>query len=302
MITDLKDYVKPYCTIQELLELLSSRGLIIDDAERAAAFLSTVNYYRFSGYVLLFLEKGSRTRYRSDVCFGDIIDVYQFDKRLRDIFFEALEAIELTFRTQFAREFSRTYSSLAYLNPTHYEDARLLNTSLRIAESEIANTPNRFIEHLRSSYKQIPIWALVEIMSFGWLVKLYSNLKRNVQRVIANDYGIKGDILHSYMRHASVLRNTCAHHGRLFDNRTYGFKPLKEWRGQESVRTNSIFCQAALLYRLMRPTANAVFDREDWKNRIVCLFDSLPEKFGCLDYRTYASIPYDCGASWHWVK
>ncbi len=302
MSTELKDYVKPYRSISELLGILSNRGLAIDDVPRAEDFLSSVNYYRFSGYVLPFLEKGSRTQYQRGVCFGDIIDIYKFDQKLRDVFFEALEAIELTFRTQFAREFSRAYSSLAYLDPAHYVDARLLDASLRIARNDISNTPNRFIEHLRSTYRDIPIWALVEIMSFGWLVKLYSNLGRNEQRVVANDYEIRGDILHSYLRHASVLRNICAHHGRLFDNRTYGFKPLKEWRGHEPMKTNGVFCQAALLYRLMRPTAAIVFDREDWKNRIVRLFDSLPERFGSFDYRKYASIPRESGSSWHWIK
>ena len=47
-------YTKQPLTLRQQLDLLISRGLIVGDREAAEAFLSRVNYYRFSAYCLPF--------------------------------------------------------------------------------------------------------------------------------------------------------------------------------------------------------------------------------------------------------
>ena len=46
------DYPKPPLSIKEQIELLKSRGLIIQDEGFAEEVLSCVSYYRLSGYTL----------------------------------------------------------------------------------------------------------------------------------------------------------------------------------------------------------------------------------------------------------
>ena len=48
-------YQKPYKTVAEQVALLEGRGLVVDiDASNFAAFLRSVNYYRFTGYAIPF--------------------------------------------------------------------------------------------------------------------------------------------------------------------------------------------------------------------------------------------------------
>ena len=44
-------------TFDELLQLMKSRGLEITDEDRCLVFLSSVNYYWFSAYLLPFKQK-----------------------------------------------------------------------------------------------------------------------------------------------------------------------------------------------------------------------------------------------------
>jgi len=47
-------FSKPALTFSGQVKLLASRGLVIDDLEQAARFLTQVNYYRLTGYILPF--------------------------------------------------------------------------------------------------------------------------------------------------------------------------------------------------------------------------------------------------------
>ena len=49
--------LKKPTTYQEQLDILKSRGIIIDDPNQCIAVLETVNYYRFTAYFLPFKAK-----------------------------------------------------------------------------------------------------------------------------------------------------------------------------------------------------------------------------------------------------
>jgi abortive infection bacteriophage resistance protein len=54
------------------------------------------------------------------------------------------------------------------------------------------------------------------------LSRWYDSLKPiQTRRVISRVYGINEDVLESWLRHLSVVRNLCAHHSRLW-NRQFG--------------------------------------------------------------------------------
>ncbi|QQM67412.1 Abi family protein [Actinomyces weissii] len=46
----MKPNVKPFCTYAEQVTIFQSRGMHIEDPDRAQKQLETVNYYRLSGY------------------------------------------------------------------------------------------------------------------------------------------------------------------------------------------------------------------------------------------------------------
>ena len=70
---------KEFKTIDEQLNILKSRGLTIDDEEKASDFLLHNNYYRVSGYSLTLRNHDVFSKTAS---FQNIIDIYSFDHEL----------------------------------------------------------------------------------------------------------------------------------------------------------------------------------------------------------------------------
>jgi abortive infection bacteriophage resistance protein len=78
-----------------------------------------------------------------------------------------------------------------------------------------------FVAHHNNKYGgQFPIWVSVEVLSFSTLSKLFSNLKNEDKRKIAKDYyGVPYVYISTWLRVLSVVRNICAHYGRLYGRR-----------------------------------------------------------------------------------
>ena len=158
--------------------------------------------------------------------------------------------------------------------------------------------------HFRREYypDEIPIWAVVETLTFGTLASIYNNLCTPVAKVVSTSYGIRWDILGSYLQHLSVLRNFCAHHSRLYDRKFYKFQPLKEWRTIDPrlSDTRTFFYQVLLSYRLAANVKSPYFDRDDWKQRVCAAFYCAPTN-ECFDLAELMGIPSDPGSSPLWV-
>ncbi len=210
-------------TIEEQLKILESRNMIIDDREEVAEILSHVNYYRLSAYMLT-LKSGDV--FKGGITFADVYDLYEFDKRLRNICLTILESIEIAFRTHISYTLSHKYGPTCYCNPEIFlndlSHARLLGE----LKSAIYKSHEQFIDHHKINYdSQFPIWVVTEVVSFSLLSRLYSLLKPKDRKEIADTYyHIPYTYLQSWMRSVSVLRNICAHYGRLY-NKNIAIKP-----------------------------------------------------------------------------
>jgi len=181
--------------------------------------------------------------------------------------------------------------------------------------SDFSKSRELCAEHLKATYDNPPIWAIVEVVTFGKISRLFELVNRADQASVAKFYGIRSDYLAKYMHHMSVLRNRCAHHARMYDlsfwaNPTetapYSFSEFKEWRQikkRKGVRTNPkhpIFYQFALVYRLLKGCPKNVFDRDEWRNRVCRLFGTVPV-IPDFDLKGNMGIPSDCKESWLWV-
>jgi abortive infection bacteriophage resistance protein len=77
-----------------------------------------------------------------------------------------------------------------------------------------------FAKHFKKNYQQpYPIWALVEVISFGTLSFLYKDLRhKKIKTDIAKIYNIQSSrVFEIALHHLSVVRNISAHHGRLWN-------------------------------------------------------------------------------------
>ena len=219
---------KDFKTIKEQIEILRSRGLIINDEPRARDFLLHNNYYRISGYSLT-LRKNDV--FFKSATFQNIIDIYNFDHELRHIILQYLEVIEVQMKSIYTYEFTKIHGPIGYLDESFFTNKN--------KHKEIIDKANRqktqrlpheaYLKHFVNDLQQnIPLWAFVDLLTISDISFLYSISESPIKEAVARAFGLtmsKGaSILESYMHSMTIIRNLCAHGSRIY-NRLFEQKP-----------------------------------------------------------------------------
>lgn len=231
-------YNKKPLPIQQQIQKLKERGLIIDNEKLAHNYLSNISYYRLRAYTYPFQDNinqdADHAFKRKNIHFKDIIDLYCFDRRIRSLIFNAIEKIEVAIRTKIVQIYSESTG-----NSHWYEDESLFNDTsswingkeffmydklLDDISHEIGRSNEDFIKHYIKRYsnpENPPAWMALEVISFGTLSRLYELLKKDDnKKAVAKMFGInKIDILENWMHALANLRNCCAHHSRIWNRR-----------------------------------------------------------------------------------
>lgn len=216
-------YSKAALTVEQQIELLEDRGMTFADRPRAAAYLREINYYRLRGYWLRRETDRTSHRFEPGTTFEDVLADYVFDRELRILLLDAIERIEVSVRTRWAHVLGRRYGPHAHLDSSLFrERGQRWNHCSAVAGliRSVEQSREVFIEHLRSRYDELlpPIWAAVEVMSLGEISRWFANLRHAADRnEIADGCELDEELLASALHHISVVRNICAHHGRLWD-------------------------------------------------------------------------------------
>ena len=201
-------------TIEQQVQILIDRGLIVSDIELVKDFLNQVNYYRFSGYLKLFSVNDI---INENTTFENIVEVYNFDCELRKLLYIYLGYIEVLIKTQLALNLSLNIDAIFYLDKNNFLDEDRFNTLQNDINDSITRKYSKepFIKHFQGDY--LPIWVLVEIMSFGNISMMYANLIDTNKDLICKGYlNINKYYLKNYLYVLSNLRNSCAHQGRIY--------------------------------------------------------------------------------------
>jgi len=220
-----KQFLKPSLGISEQIELLKKRGLVITDNDAAYSLLSNNNYYRLEGYWYPFyIETDNEEHvFKKDVSLDSVVNLYEFDKKLRNLVFKAISDIEISFRAQFAYQLAIQYGAFPFDDPNcfKYRNAEDKATSIKRLEDEYNYSKEEFIEHFRKNYAEHlpPIWMMVEIMTFGEISAWYEfHATEPTKKAIAKYYGFRdSSVFASWIRQLSIVRNVCAHHARLWN-------------------------------------------------------------------------------------
>ncbi|MGB6874024.1 MAG: Abi family protein [Dehalococcoidia bacterium] len=228
------DYTKPPLTYAGQVALLQSRGLAVNSTDDAIQFLQHVNYYRFSAYCIPFQKL--RDVFLPNSTFEKIIELYRLDEELRNALLALLSPIEIFLRTRIVYELSHGWGAFAHYDPALFRDKAKHAQWIASLEEEINRGKETFLEHYKTKYNvfpRLPLWMACEIMSMGSLSNLYSNLLPDPQRRICSILEIHHNVFGNWMHVITYLRNTCAHHGRLW-NRELAIRPRipdkdKQW-------------------------------------------------------------------------
>ncbi len=219
-------YQKASLTIAEQIQRLQNRGLNIPDTERAAHYLGNISYYRLRAYTYPFQDnKDPNHPFIQEVSFDEILNLYVFDRQLRLLLFNALEKIEIAFRTQIIYRYALEYGAFWHLETDLYNNSRFFAQHIASLEKEIDRSKETFIKHYKATYTEPdtpPAWMALEVSSMGLLSKIYFNLRKDKgpKDEITRYFGLKDtDTLENWLHCFSLLRNLCAHHSRVWNRR-----------------------------------------------------------------------------------
>ena len=218
MISQLKKH-QPSITIEEQIQNLKDLGLIVKDDDYARTVLNDISYFRLVKAYSLNL-KPKNGNYIADVTFEHLVELYLFNANLRQLIFPQVEKIEVNARCRIANFVSNKYGVLGYLERNNFVDEDFYNQFLEDIDEELRrNARAPFVKNFKENYEggQLPMYALVEICSFGTLSKFYKNMKNEDKKEIAKSYGVGYTYYQSWIEAIAYVRNICAHYGRLYN-------------------------------------------------------------------------------------
>lgn len=220
---------KTFKTLDEQIELLKQKGLIIEDETYAKEVLLRENYFFLSGYRHLFLKEDGSRQFKDGTNFRELYGLFNFDRQLRNILFKNILIVENNLKSILSYVVSKNhgFKEQNYLRAdifvNDYNKNRQVNDLIRKMKRQINvnGKQHTATSHYIHNYGYIPLWVVVKVLSFGIIGELYSILKREDQEEIAKIYRISVHNLVNYLPILANYRNLCAHEDLCFNNKTY---------------------------------------------------------------------------------
>ena len=227
---------KPFKTLDEQIEILKNRNLNINDEDHAKECLLLNNYYNVVNCYGKFLTN-SNDLYINNSEFKEMMAIHTFDREIKKTLFVNSQIIENYFKSIVAYCFSLKGSrkEYAYFDQSNYNPDKVLETAnlcgiiSKIIKHE-KEEKSSAIYHYFYQHNDVPIWVLVNYMTFGQIVIMYDVLRIDIKNEINKNINIfanknlgKQNIRLSdsdislIMDSIKNVRNMVAHNNKLFD-------------------------------------------------------------------------------------
>lgn len=219
---------KTFKTLDEQIDILKEKGLIVNNIDEAKDILFRENYFFINGYRRLFMDSIKDRRFIKGTTFDELYAMFVFDRNIRNIMFKNILIIENNVKSIISYQLSKKYGfkERDYLNPKNFTQDGLKVRQVK----DVLNKMKRQIRvngkqhtatlHYISNYGYIPLWILVKVLSFGIISELYCILKPDDQLKIADVYDLDVQTLSVYLSLLANYRNVCAHEDMLYDHRS----------------------------------------------------------------------------------
>jgi len=304
---------KAWLSLNEQLDLLASRNVVISNRDMAKECLERIGYYRLSGYLYPFKKDSGQccvypakklkanSEYPGGIVkldnyqyvnFKTIIDLYIFDKKLRLLLLDAIERIEIALRSQIAYLLGE-YGPYSYLESQFFYKDFISNSNsgeflsnhhqwLSKNASLIKRSKEDFIKHHKDNgLIPVPVWVICEVWDFGALAKLYEGMLEEDQDKISLKYGIQnGRIFYKWLKVLGEIRNICAHHSRLWNRSimnvpSYPPESAYSWlrKLDHGINRTKLFSILCICSFLVK----AINPNTQWIERLIELLKALPD-------------------------
>ena len=278
---------KTFKDLNEQINILKSRGLIINDVDITKDILLRENYFFVNGYRHPFLE--NENKYKKGATFEEVYSLFLFDRSLRNIIFKYLLIVENNIKSILSYQLSKKYGyrESDYLKTKTFDNKPnklrqiedLINKMKR--QVRINGFQHSATRHYMYNYGYVPLWILVKVLSFGIVSEMYSILKIEDRIEIAKNFNVSAEDLSIYLPLLSNYRNLCAHEDILYENKTqrmindtvyHKMLGIDQVDSEYVLGKNDIFSLIIILKRILR--------EEDFKN----MMSELENKINTLAY------------------
>lgn len=220
---------KPFLSFADQIDHLEkNKNLIISDQDFAQSMLQQIGYFSLIGGYKTPFKNLTTKKYKDGTNFEDIVALYKFDENLRELFLKYILQIERHLRSLLSYYFTEKHGEQQahYLdaanytqNPRYHADvARLIATLGNLANR---NSDYPYINHQRNTYGNVPLWVLVNGITFGTLSKFYSFTTQDLKVKISKNFDkVNEKQLEQYLSVITKFRNVCAHNERLYSYQT----------------------------------------------------------------------------------
>ena len=213
------------------------------------------------------------------VTFDHIIDDYIFDRKLRLIVLDVIERIEVALKSILTEVLAPPHTPHWYMKNGLFSDVRWHGKFIYQIKKQInhdrPHNRDKIIHHYYNNYSypdMPPSWMVFEVISFGVISRLFSNLVCDERREICRHFNESYRTLKSWFHSISYVRNICAHHARLW-NRTCTVTPHVNKTLQNVIPQNDkIYSQLVVMKVIM----DKVKPGHNLKSQLEKLFDKHP--------------------------
>ncbi len=292
-------YPKKILSIPQQIQSYIDAGMEITSYAEVEKALKSVGFYRLRGYSFNLYDNAVK-KYIPGTKFEDVFNLYQFDEKLSVLIFSAITKIEVALRVRLAEALLIHGEPLILQDSSIFKDKKQYWQNMSAISSEISRSNDVFIKHNFDNHDgEVPVWAAVEVLSFGTLSKIIKNLKTgtgSTYSILATNYQYQSEkgiqvtpskkMFSSWVQSVSVLRNMCAHHSRIY-NRTIHTAP-------EILNTDKVMPASAHngLYQILLAMKYLRSSNEDW-TIFVDEFDKLIQKNNSIISLTAMNLPID---------
>ncbi|MDY2862408.1 MAG: Abi family protein [Oscillospiraceae bacterium] len=249
--------LKKPATFDEQIGILEKHGISINNCNHAKDILKFVNYYRLTGYALQFRVSENESLYTGNISFDDVYNIYKADEHLRNLLRLYIEKAEIYYRTQIAYGFAISKCTVPpydqhYNENNFYDKDGYNHVMVNFGREKDYYKDSLIVKHHKDKYSgKMPIWVMVELMSFSGLSKLYKSMYISEKSEIAKAIGVNYTTLENHLHCLSVLRNKCAHGARLYNTEFYPpAKFTSEFlKRNPEIKNNSLFAYILILLK-----------------------------------------------------
>ena len=184
-------YDKPFKTIEEQIEILKSRNILISDIPFATSVLRGLSYYTIvNGYKNSFLSIAGTDSFAVNTKFEELYTLHLIDTSLNSIIFKNILYVERYLKTRISYLVSEKYgvytdyndmsnsNASDYLYRKYYSrsNGRREGILRALKESITSKRKNLIVEHYLDTKNHVPPWILVTNIPFGLIIEWYGIL------------------------------------------------------------------------------------------------------------------------------